>query len=183
MAEGGADGGGPDWLPGDPGEAGTWLLAQAEGGLHPGDGAVWCEDMAALVRELSRALAAGLFLAIDYGDPGSRLVSKGAGLRRCRAHLVDGAWWEDLGSCDLTADVDFTRLSHLLEAEGFHEAAHHTLSRWIRVHAPLSEWEVQWQDLPDRDRLRRMENLLQLTLPGMMGERFRVLEAWKPSPS
>lgn len=171
---------GPEWVPGDAGEAGIWFQTQAEGGLHPGDGAVWCDDMPALVRELSRALAAGLFLAVDYGDQGARLVAKGANLRRCRSHIVDGAWWEDLGACDITADVDFTRLTRLLEAEGFHEAAHHALSRWIRVHAPLSEWEVQWQELPERDRAARMENLLQLTLPGMMGERFRVLEAWKP---
>jgi len=27
--------------------------------------------------------------------------------------------------------------------------------------------------------VRRMENLLQLTLPNLMGDRFRVLEAWK----
>ncbi len=173
---------GPDWVAGDPGEAGAWFLAQAEGGLHPGDGAVWCEAMAPLVRELARALTAGLFLTVDYGDNGCRLVAKGAELRRYRAHSVDGAWWEDLGHCDLTADVDFTRLAHLLEIEGFHEAAHHSLSRWIRSHAPLSEWEAQWQELPAKDRVDRMENLLQLTLPGMMGERFRVLEAWKPLP-
>ena len=174
---------GPDWVPGDPGEAGAWFLSQAEGGLRPGDGAVWCAGMAPLVRELARALTAGLFLTIDYGDNAFRLVAKGADLRRYKAHRVDGAWWEELGRCDLTADVDFTRLAHLLEVEGFHEATHHSLSRWIRTHAPLSEWEVQWQELPAKDRVGRMENLLQLTLPGMMGERFRVLEAWKPSPS
>jgi NADH dehydrogenase [ubiquinone] 1 alpha subcomplex assembly factor 7 len=172
---------GPDWVPEDPGEAGAWFLSQAEGGLRPGDGAVWCENLAPLVRELSRALTAGLFLTVDYGDNAFRLVAKGSDLRRYKAHTVDGAWWEDLGRCDLTADVDFTRLARLLEIEGFHEAIHHSLSRWIRTHAPLSEWEGQWQDLPARERVGRMENLLQLTLPAMMGERFRVLEAWKPS--
>lgn len=175
------NGEGPVWEPGDPGEAGAWFLAQGEGALRPGDGAAWCEDLAPMVRELARALTAGLFLTVDYGDNGSRLVAKGADLRRYKAHTVDGAWWEEPGRCDLTADVDFTRLSHLLEIEGFHEAGHHSLSRWIRTHAPLSEWEAQWQDLPDRERACRLENLLQLTLPGMMGERFRVLEAWKPS--
>lgn len=171
---------GPDWLPGDPGEAGAWFLAQAEGGLRIGDGAAWCEALGPLARDLSRALLAGLFLAIDYGDNAFRLVAKGAGLRRYKAHTVDGVWWEELGRCDLTADVDFTRLVRLLEVEGCHEVAHHSLSHWIRTQAPLSEWEAQWQDLPARERSGRMENLLQLTLPGMMGERFRVLEAWKP---
>jgi NADH dehydrogenase [ubiquinone] 1 alpha subcomplex assembly factor 7 len=174
---------GPEWQPGEPREAGAWFLAQAEGGLHPGDGAVWCEAMPSLVRELSRVLDAGLFLTVDYGDIGARLLAKGSDLRRYKAHTVDGAWWDGLGTCDLTADVDFTRLGHLLAIEGFHELSQHSLSRWVRTHAPLSEWETAWQDLSDRDRLGRMENLLQLTLPGMMGERFRVLEGWKPSPS
>ncbi|HWQ11002.1 MAG TPA: SAM-dependent methyltransferase [Holophaga sp.] len=171
---------GPAWLPGDPGEAGAWFLSQAGDGLRPGDGGTWCEGMAELVRQLVRALEAGLFLTLDYGDNAGRLVAKGAGLRRYRGHAVDEAWWEALGDCDVTADVDFTRLARLLEIEGLHEAAHHSLSHWIRAHAPLSEWEAQWQDLPVRERAGRTENLLQLTLPGMMGERYRVLEAWKP---
>lgn len=174
---------GPAWLPGDPGEAGAWFLSQAEQGLRPGDGGAWSEGLAGLVRELVRPLEAGLFLTIDYGDNGFRLVAKGADLRRYKGHAVDGAWWEDLGRCDLTADVDFTRLSHHLEIEGLHEAAHHSLSRWIRTHAPLSEWEAQWQELPPKERVARMENLLQLSLPNLMGERFRVLEAWRPRPS
>jgi SAM-dependent MidA family methyltransferase len=171
---------GPDWEPGEPGEAGAWFRSQAEGGLRPGDGGAWSEGLAPLVRNLVRALDTGLFLTIDYGDSCGHLVAKAADLRRYQAHSVDGAWWKDLGRCDLTADVDFTRLTQLLEIEGCHEAAHQSLSRWVRTHAPLSEWEAQWQDLPERARLKRMENLLQLTLPGMMGERFRVLEAWKP---
>ena len=171
---------GSAWEPGDPGEAGAWFLSQAEGSLRPGDGGAWNQGMARLVRELARDLKAGLFLTIDYGDNGFRLIAKGSGLRRYKGHIVHSVWWEELGQCDLTSDVDFTRLSHLLEMEGFHEVAHHTVSRWIRTHAPLSEWESQWQELPAKDRLVRMENLFQLTLPGMMGERFRVLEAWKP---
>jgi len=174
---------GPDWESGDPGDAGTWFRTHAEGHLRMGDGAAWNEGMALMVRELARTLSAGLFLTIDYGDSCARLVSKGSGIRRYRGHRVDAAWWEELGCCDLTADVDFTRLAHLLEIEGFHEAAHHSLSHWIRRSAPLSQWETEWQDLEEKDRLKRMENLLQLTLPGMMGERFRVLEAWKPQLS
>jgi len=92
---------------------------------------------------------------------------------------VDGKWWEELGSSDLTADVDFTRLALLLEREGLSGAGHLSLGRWIRAHAPLARWEAEWQTLETADRVRRMENLLQLTLPNLMGDRFRVLEAWK----
>ncbi len=172
--------GGPEWQAADPGEAGDWWTAQAPD-LEPGDGSIWCEGLPDLVKALCAPLRAGLFLAIDYGDTAAQLLGKGADLRRFKAHQVDGLWWEEPGRCDLTADLDFTRLRRLLEGESLGEFQEGTLSRWIRDHAPLLEWEQEWQSLETRERLRRTENLLQLTLPGMLGERFRVLEGWKPT--
>jgi len=171
--------GGPAWIPGEACEATAWYAAHAQDGLESGDGGPWCEGLPALVAQLAAPLEAGLFLAIDYGEQASRLVDKGADLRRYKGHQVDGKWWEDLGESDLTADVDFTRLAQLLEGQGFQPAATLTLSRWIREHAPLAAWEGEWMALDPAARMKRMENLLQLTLPTMMGERFRVLEAWK----
>ncbi len=170
---------GPAWLPGEPCEATAWFAAHAQDGLESGDGAPWCAALPDVVADLARPLEAGLFLAIDYGEQASRLVDKGADLRRYKGHQVDGKWWEDLGDSDLTADVDFTRLASLLGGHGFGPAATVTLSRWVREHAPLGEWEEAWASLTPAVRIQRMENLLQLTLPTMMGERFRVLEAWK----
>ena len=170
---------GPEWLPGEACEATAWFTSQAEGGLEKGDGSVWCQGMPGLVENLASCLAEGLFLTIDYGDTAARLVDKGADLRRFKAHQVDGRWWEEMGEADLTADVDFTRLAGLLESAGFREADQGSLSRWIRNHAPLAQWEAGWLELSAATRLKRMENLLQLTLPTQMGERFRVLEAWK----
>lgn len=169
---------GPEWEAADAGEAGEWFEAQALE-LEPGDGSIWCEGLPDLVKTLGAPLLSGLFLTIDYGDSAGKLLGKGADLRRFKAHQVDGRWWEELGQSDLTADVDFTRLRRELEGEGFREFEEGTLGRWIREHAPLLEWEQEWQDLETRERLKRTENLLQLTLPGMLGERFRVLEAWK----
>ncbi len=203
---------GPAWVSADPGEAGAWFKAQAEGGLEPGDASVWAEGLPGLVKGLTGSLKAGLFLAIDYGDSAARLLAKGADLRRYRGHSVDGAWWEALGEGDLTADVDFTRLGSLLEEEGLtgatpwladpgcglcpspgwgskggHSRAlasrrsplSYHLGKWIRENAPLAEWEARWQELDGATRRARMENLLALTLPGMMGDRFKVMEAWK----
>lgn len=173
---------GTEWQPHDEPESRAWFegaMATKGEALEPGDGSVWCEALPAVARELAAPLQRGLFLAIDYGDTAERLLAKGADLRRFKGHTVDGQWWEALGESDLTADVDFTRLQRLLEAEGLTEAGHQELSKWIRAHAPLMQWEADWQDLPAADRMKRMENLLQLTLPGMMGARFRVLEAWR----
>lgn len=170
---------GPEWQAAEPGEAGAWFGSQTDG-LEPMDGSVWCEDLPHLVRDLVAPLRAGLFLAVDYGESADRLLAKGADLRRFKAHGVDGKWHEDLGEADLTADVDFTRLAHLLAAEGLTELGHQELSRWIRTHAPLDTWGAAWLKLPEAERRARTENLLQLTLPNMMGSRFRVLEGWKP---
>ena len=174
---------GPEWHAADHPESRAWFESHADreraGGLEPGDGSIWCEAMPKVVHELASPLQAGLFLAVDYGDHASHLLAKGADLRRFKAHAVDGRWWEALGASDLTADVDFTRLQSLLEAEGLRDVAHQELSRWIRAHAPLAQWEADWQTLDPKARMKRMENLLQLTMPGMMGARFRVLEGWK----
>ncbi|HJW10055.1 MAG TPA: SAM-dependent methyltransferase [Holophagaceae bacterium] len=174
---------GPEWHAADHADSRAWFEAHVDddrgGGLEAGDGSVWCEALPDVVRELAAALAQGLFLAIDYGDHASHLLAKGADLRRYKGHTVDGDWWKDLGEADLTADVDFTRLESLLRDQGLLELGHVELSKWIRDHAPLGHWESEWQDLDPKARLRRMENLLQLTMPGMMGARFRVLEGWK----
>ena len=169
---------GPEWHAAEPGAAGAWFTTQSDG-LEPGDGSVWCDALPSLVHDLAAPLEAGLFLTVDYGESAGRLLAKGADLRRFKAHSVDGKWHEDLGEADLTADVDFTRLAHLLEDEGLGELSHVELSKWIRTHAPLDAWGASWLSLPAPERLKRTENLLQLTLPGMLGSRFRVLEGWK----
>jgi len=169
---------GPQWQAADPGQAGTWFAEQTDG-LEARDGSIWCEGLPGLVHELGSALEAGLFLAVDYGEAADRLLAKGADLRRFKAHSVDGNWHEDLGEADLTADVDFTRLARLLEGEGVSGLGHMELSKWIRTHAPLEQWAPGWMALPAPERQKRTENLLQLTLPDLMGSRFRVLEGWK----
>ncbi len=173
---------GPEWHASDEREPQAWfesvMTAKGET-LEASDGSVWCEALPGVVASLTGALRRGLFLAIDYGDSAERLLAKGSDLRRFKDHQVDGKWWEDLGESDLTADVDFTRLQALLEGTDLGEASHQELSKWTRAHAPLMRWEAEWQELPAADRMKRMENLLQLTLPGLMGARFRVLEAWR----
>ncbi len=169
---------GPEWQAHHEPMSAAWFESQ-NGSIESGDGSVWCESLPMVASTLANALRAGLFITIDYGDLAPRLLAKGADLRRYKGHTVDGKWWEEVGQCDLTADVDFTRLSTILEDTGLVEVAHESLSRWIRAHAPLTEWEAQWQALETAIRIKRMENLLQLTMPSMMGERFRVLEGWR----
>lgn len=165
--------GGSAWIPAPEGEATAWM--ESHGPLQEGDGAAWCEGLPGWVAEASRILKRGLLVVIDYGDTTSRLLEKGTGLRRYRAHRTDSLWWEDLGDCDLTADVDFTWLAHLLRASGLEAAPSLHLETWIRRHAPFPEWEAAWATLAPPERLARQENLKELLL--RMGRSFRVLEA------
>lgn len=167
---------GPAWEPTLEAEPLAWFTAQGDG-LEEGDGSVWSPALPSVVASCVAPLQAGLFLAIDYGERADRLLDKGADLRRFKGHQVDGLWHEDLGQADLTADVDFTRLAQHLEHHGLKPEPLQNLSRWVRTHAPLAQWEQGWLDQPTEVRMARMQNLLQLTLPGMMGDRFKVLEA------
>ena len=209
------------WEPSCPGEAGAWFSKHAEGGLQPGDGSVWAGQLPQILTDICRPLQKGLFLTIDYGDSADRLIAKGADLRRYRGHEVDGQWWASPGECDITADVDFTRLAHLLKGLGltvgpfakrqFCKAAEFSssagrdqrsgcalaqasgnaalaasppekpvsLGRWTRANAPLAQWENQWAELPQPERDRRRQNLLHLAFPSTMGDRFKVLQAFK----
>ena len=168
-----------DWEVSDPGEAGPWFLDHAEGGLEPEDGSVWVESLSEVLERICNPMKNGVFLTIDYGDSADRLIAKGADLRRYTGHTVDGQWWDSPGHSDLTADVDFTRLTFLLKGLGLDPEPHISLGRWVRANAPLAQWESEWMGLDPRERDARKKNLMQLAFPTGMGDRFKVLSAAK----
>jgi SAM-dependent MidA family methyltransferase len=173
-----ADGSGaPGWETADPGEAGAWFAEHAEGGLQTGDGSVWAEGLPALLGRICKPLREGAFLAIDYGDSAGRLIAKGADIRRYFSHQVDGRWWENPGRSDLTADVDFSRLAHLLARLGMEVEKPAPLGRWALANAPLAAWEREWPGLAQGEREARKLNLMQLTFPDAMGDRFKAILA------
>jgi len=169
------------WEAADPGEAGDWFGLHAQGGLQPDDGSIWVESLPDILKNICEPMQRGLFLAIDYGDSASKLIAKRAGLRRYLKHQTDGRWWDCPGNSDLTADVDLTRLTYLLERHGLQTQKYSTLGHWVCANAPLAQWETEWQRFPSRERVARKQNLMQLTLPSAMGDRFKVVQAFKIS--
>jgi SAM-dependent MidA family methyltransferase len=164
------------WETANPGEAGAWFAEQAEGGLQPGDGSIWAESLPGVLGRICKPLKKGIFLAIDYGDSADRLIAKGADLRRYSGHQVDGRWWEAPGTSDITADVDFSRLALLLGRLGIETEKHVSLGHWVCANAPLALWEKQWPNLSQTEQATRKHNLMQLTLPDAMGDRFKVIQ-------
>ncbi len=118
------------------------------------------------LRELSLKVKRGLLIAFDYGGSCSEVSSK----RSFRAYK-DGRLVDDYLNypkrCDLTADVDFTYLSKILEDCGFKVLSLEPQSSF------LLNWGIEKFATPDE-----VPQLLTLLVD--MGRRFKVLVALKP---
>lgn len=95
----------------------------ADEGIGLGDGAraEICLELDQWVGEVSRGLARGAVLVIDYGHPAAELYGpdRGGGtLRAYAGHRVHDDWARAVGRQDLTAHVDFSALDRAAEAAG-----------------------------------------------------------------
>lgn len=127
--------------------------------------------LAAVTEPLTRGLA----LLIDYGYPEAEYYhpDRAGGTLVChyrhRAHFDPFVW---PGLTDLSAFVDFTRLARAgvdcgLEVAGFTSQAGFLLGLGAHERVEAAD--------DDAERLRLAGELKRLTLPGEMGEKFKVL--------
>jgi SAM-dependent MidA family methyltransferase len=132
--------------------------------------------------ELARAPFHGHIWIADYGLDGDERFApeRAAGtLRRYRGHQCDDRVLEELGKCDLTAHVDFSRLREQAVAEGLIELSYELQGR------RLGRLAVDWlRSLEGRPPTAATMALLRqyhsLTHPAFLGRSFRVLELGKP---
>lgn len=129
------------------------------------------------VRELSSApFRGGVFIA-DYGLDEDEFTTRPAGtLRRYRDHQTDDKVLEELGRCDLTAHVNFTRLIAEAERHGLRTDHYDLQGRFLtRLAVP---WLKKLEGQPlDAGVLRQFQSL---THPALMGRSFRCLWMEKP---
>lgn len=135
------------------------------------------------IRALSKTTFAGKVLIADYGLDHAELFdpSRHEGtLRRYRNHQTDGNVLSDLGDCDLTTHIDFTRLIQEAEACGMTVESYEDQGRWLtRVATPwLRSLDGRPPDANTRAALRQFQTL---THPQFMGRSFRVLVLEKPA--
>ena len=167
------------WRPADAALTALVERIEARIGMRLPDGYVAeaCEVLPAWMQALADRLEAGAALLIDYGDTGRayyRPERVGGTLRahyRHRAH-EDALLWP--GLCDLTADVDFSAVAHAaldagLQVAGFTTQAFFLFGNGLEALLQASDPNDPATHLP------LVQEAKTLTLPGEMGERFKVL--------
>jgi SAM-dependent MidA family methyltransferase len=129
------------------------------------------------LRQIASARFHGQVVIADYGlDEEEFWAPERAGgtLRRYHQHQMDDRVLEDLGECDLTSHVNFSRLLEVAAAEGLRLKAYEHQGRWLgRLAMPwLASLEGRPQDASTKALLRQFQSL---THPSIMGRSFRVL--------
>ena len=132
-----------------------------------------CPDVASWLDELARMPFTGAVLILDYGFTAAEHFApeRNEGtLRRYVNHRMDDHVLEALGDADLTAHVDFTRVSELAEQRGFSAAG---LTEQGRFLTKLFVDAFQRHGAaPDAATQRQFHTL---THPGQMGRSFHAL--------
>jgi SAM-dependent MidA family methyltransferase len=175
---------GPDgfeWLKAPcPGKMKEQIQAALSGLDHyPASG--YCSEintsLSAWLQTVTASLQKGLVLFIDYGYTRRDyyLPQRNDGTLIChyqhRAHNDPFKW---PGLTDISASVDFTGLAEAADVCGL-EVSGYTTQAMFLMASGLDEVLAGFGLLPDKERVQMNNQVLRLTLPGEMGERFQVM--------
>lgn len=130
----------------------------------------WMAAMAALVDR-------GLMLVIDYGYPRRELFHPQRGTGTLMCHYRHRAHPDPLiltGLQDITAHVDFTALAESAAGQGLRVSGYTTQAQFLLA-SGLQEMNLALQDADPMERARLAQQIKRLTLPGEMGDKFKVL--------
>jgi SAM-dependent MidA family methyltransferase len=131
----------------------------------------------AFVESLGRVLARGLILIIDYGLPRTEIFHpyRDQGTLIChyrhRAHTDPFLY---PGLQDITAWVDFTAVAEAAVGTNLQLAGYTTQAHFL-LGARVDEEFAKAADSELRNQLKLSRELQTLTMPGQMGERFKVM--------
>jgi SAM-dependent MidA family methyltransferase len=171
------------WVAGPPSSpevAGFW----AQTGLVPPEGqsAEVCTAAGEWLAQTARWVDRGFLLVVDYGLEAAGLFSpaRAGGTVRCfaRHRLVEDPLLHP-GRQDITAHVNFSALARLGERSFGPAAGYATQGRFI-LHSGIMEKLARGDSFVfDPARHRLAEELKMLTLPGGMGEIFKVMAFYR----
>lgn len=140
-------------------------VSEVNSGLAP-----WMGAMAA-------ALARGVMLFVDYGLPRREYYSpeRSAGTLLCHfRHRFHDDPFDRPGLQDITAWVDFTAVAEAALAAGLEVAGYTTQAHFL-IGNGIGEFIANVEGLDVVQRVNLSRQAMVLTLPGEMGERFKVI--------
>ncbi|MEE8156980.1 MAG: SAM-dependent methyltransferase [Gammaproteobacteria bacterium] len=145
--------------------------------LPPGYESELRPGLAAWVHSIIEPLDAGLALIIDYGLTRAELYSpeRSEGTLLCHyRHRAHADPLFHVGLQDITAWVDFTAVAETAVAAGFRIAGYTTQAHFL-IGAGLHDMFTDSEAETLKEKLELARQVKLLTLPGEMGERFKVM--------
>jgi SAM-dependent MidA family methyltransferase len=133
--------------------------------------------LAPWLASLGGALERGVMLFVDYGLPRREYYSpdRSDGTLLCHfRHRFHDDPFARLGLQDITAWVDFTAVAEAGEAAGLALAGYATQAHFL-IGNGIGEYVANVADLDVVQRVNLSRQAMLLTLPGEMGERFKVI--------
>lgn len=134
-------------------------------------------DLPGWLKAVTANLQKGLALFIDYGYTRQDYYrpQRSDGTLIChyqhRAHNDPFNW---PGLTDISASVDFTALAEAADACGLQVSGYTTQAMFLMA-SGLDDVLAEFESLADKERIKMNSQVLRLTLPGEMGERFQVM--------
>jgi len=129
------------------------------------------------VAALSASVARGVLLFVDYGLPRREFYApeRRDGTLLCHfRHRFHDDPFTRLGHQDITAWVDFTALAEAGAAAGLELAGYTTQAHFL-IGCGIGEFIVNVTGLDVVSRVNLSRQVMLLTLPGEMGERFKAI--------
>ena len=129
--------------------------------------------------EVTRTLQQGVMWFIDYGHARADCYAPSRGMGTLRCHYRHRVHDDPLilpGLQDITAWVDFDALTEAGAAAGFALLAHTAQAQFLIEHGLDEVFAHAYAAAPDEAaRYRLAQEVKTLTLPGQMGDAFRVM--------
>lgn len=134
-------------------------------------------SMEETVEDVSRVLARGFVLTVDYGGAGAELFGdhrpRGT-LRTFARHAVGDDPFSDIGERDITAHVDFTRLAQLGSVRELNPLVYARQGSYF-LSAGENVLRAAVEGAPEADRQKMARQVQQLIHPHAFGGAFQVL--------
>lgn len=136
-----------------------------------------CTMLPAWLDGLTSSLERGCALFVDYGYPRREYYSPQRSMGTLICHYRHRGHDDPFfypGLQDISACVDFTALAEASSRAGL-ECAGYTSQAMFLLASGLEHILKELQHMPDRQRLEQAAQVRQLTMPGIMGEKFQVM--------